>query len=210
MNPIYPSHPKFPTHRANTQLHTAIYSGDLALVEQLIASGVDVEARDSNGDVPLGIAVDLGYGEIVKALLEAGAYPELGNWTTPLEAAVIQGNIEMIQSLIQAGADVNLRLEQGGTALMSAAVKGNLEVVKLLIETGADANIYSNNWGTALYLAAMNIHQEIFQYLSPLTNLEMRKWSEINALMDAVRNDKMEVLNLLADANVFFYIKEYL
>lgn len=62
MNPIYPSHPKFPTQRANTKLHEAIRSGNIALVEQLIASGADVEARDSNGDVPLGIAIDLGYG----------------------------------------------------------------------------------------------------------------------------------------------------
>ena len=39
------------------------------------------------------------------------------------------------------GADVNIKAEEGITALMEASSGGNAEVVKLLLDKGADVNI---------------------------------------------------------------------
>lgn len=130
----------------------------------------------------------MGYTEIVKELLEAGAYPELGNWTTPLEAAAIEGYIEIVELLLNAGADVNLRVEDGNTALMSAAALGHFEVVKRLVETGADVDARTRSGGdTPLSLALNNARQDVVKYLFPLTSSEVKEQSVNYGLSGATR-----------------------
>ena len=184
-------------------IHSAIKSRDLEWVQQLILWGVDIEQRNRFGEIPLGIAVDLGYTEIVKELLEAGAYPELGDWTTPLESAAIEGYIDIIELLLNAGADVNLSVEDGNTALMGAAACGHFEVVKRLVEAGANVDARKSSGGdTALSLALNNAHRDVVKYLFPLTCSEDKEQSVNYGLSGTAMAGKVEVIEILVESDI--------
>ena len=146
-----------------TVLHKAlhIYSGNrLAIVEQLIAAGSDVNARMKDGRTPLHFASGFGVVDAVPVLLKAGAVvdsrDEDGN--TPLFVA----GRDIAVVLIAAGADVgalnhegnvplhrnhqaallapgvNVRNRAGMTPLHYAALAGNDQAIEWLLSQGAD------------------------------------------------------------------------
>ena len=55
---------------SNTALHMAARAGHLGVVELLIKSGADKEARNCDQQTPLDFAAENGYQEIVKHLLD--------------------------------------------------------------------------------------------------------------------------------------------
>lgn len=91
--------------------------------------------------------------------------------------AAKSGRLEIVQMMLEYGADVNLpsRKSDVWTALMSAAEGGNLEIVKLLVEIGANVNEIRDGGNCALMVAGRASHQDIFDYLAPLTNPDLRQ-----------------------------------
>lgn len=88
--------------------------------------------------------------------------------------AIEAGDLSQIKMIISQGFDVNSRLdEDGGTALMLAAMGGKTEIVKYLVEIGADVNATAIS-DFALSCAALEGHREIYEYLYPLTSLELQ------------------------------------
>jgi ankyrin repeat protein len=133
-----------------TPLHWAVYRGDEAAVEKLIASGADVRARTREGVTPLAMACLYGDVAIVDRLLKAGADPrERGpNGETLLMFAARNGRVDVITRVVAAGADVNAREElRGTTALMWAAEQRHPDAVKALLAAGADPAIASGPAG---------------------------------------------------------------
>ncbi len=63
----------------NTLLMLAAYHGHAGTVSMLAAHGADVNRLNDRGQSPLAGAVFKGEGEVVTALLEAGADPEAGS-----------------------------------------------------------------------------------------------------------------------------------
>ncbi|MFC1652086.1 ankyrin repeat domain-containing protein [Planctomycetota bacterium] len=57
--------------RGGALLHVAAYGGRKAIVEWLLASGVDVNARDNRGTTPLDLAKRRGHTEIIEILTKA-------------------------------------------------------------------------------------------------------------------------------------------
>jgi len=92
-----------------TALMQAAAKGDTKGVQQLLAKGADVNARDQSGQTALIIACRTPHvpPEVVKALLAAGA-------------------------------DVNTRSHNDYTALSWATTRGNSEVIRLLRRSGAN------------------------------------------------------------------------
>lgn len=82
-------------------LHAAVLAADLTQVEIEIAGGVKLDELDNRGQSPLHWAVMCGYIEIVKALLEAGANPNVvsSDGFTPRWSAQDFG-LEEIDSLL--------------------------------------------------------------------------------------------------------------
>ncbi len=147
----------------------------LNVVNELIASGENVNSLDEHGNTPLHIAVKLRYNgsDVVKALIAAGANVESVNeyGDTPLHVALKEKEglsqvLFIVNELITAGANVNALDARGDTPLhMAVKHKVDLDilrgrdfpvdilVVDALIGSGADVNYRDNDEFTPLMLA---------------------------------------------------------
>ena len=100
--------------------------GDVAAIEQYLASGTAVDALN----------------------------PEHGG--TPLMWAAASGKTEAIELLIRRGADVNAVTRDGGTSLHAAAFLGHETAVDVLIQNGAKVNAMNEQGSTALDVATLD------------------------------------------------------
>lgn len=130
----------------------------------------------------LWIASESGYFQAVQLLIQAGTClnDTLGDGSTALTEAIYAGRTEVVRVLLSAGADTSIPVcGEVPPPLMLAARVGNLEIVKLLVEAGADVNQIAQSSGTyALAEAAGEGYEDIFNYLAPLTNPELREEAE--------------------------------
>ncbi|WP_392530126.1 ankyrin repeat domain-containing protein [Nostoc sp. C117] len=92
-----------------------------------------------------------------------------------LETALKKGDTSALTQLIQNGININIRLDDEQTSLMEAVRAGDINVVHILVEAGADVNAQDNSGFSALWKAAYWGLQEIFDYLAPLTSLDLRQ-----------------------------------
>mmetsp|Transcript_24521 Transcript_24521/g.33487 ORF Transcript_24521/g.33487 Transcript_24521/m.33487 type:complete len:83 (+) Transcript_24521:28-276(+) len=67
--------------------------------------------------------------------------------------------------LVESDFPMDIRTNNGDTAVAVAAQKGHLECVKLLVKAGADINITNNFEIGPLYLSILNKHDETSYYL---------------------------------------------
>ena len=145
-----------------TSLMYAIRNKNTNIMDFLIRSGADVNAKSDNGSTALLLAA--GYSEksiLVDLLLNAGAdaNAQSKGGITPIMAAAFANNQDSVfRKLIDNGSDVNAVSDKGGTALIAAAMKNdNPKVLKVLLDAGAEINYRHRQSGaTALMAAAMS------------------------------------------------------
>jgi ankyrin repeat protein len=127
----------------DTALHTAVAAkAGKPLVEFLLASNADVNARDNNGCTPLCFAASVGAESMVQLLLDhkADINAKANSGDTVLLSMALIGTPTMVELLLTHGADVNVRDAAGRTPLHYAAIGGRPQVVQLFLAHGADAN----------------------------------------------------------------------
>ncbi|MFT3783888.1 MAG: ankyrin repeat domain-containing protein [Nibricoccus sp.] len=104
-----------------TALWCAAYAGDTGQLQHLIAEDVDLNVWDEYGRNALTFACDAGNFEVVKQLVEAGAWvdPFENNdeYMTPLMCAARHGQTEIAEYLLDHGANPTLH---GGSARTTA------------------------------------------------------------------------------------------
>jgi ankyrin repeat protein len=127
---------------ADPALIEAARTGESSAALTRIGAGVELDARDSTGTTALHWAVYNNAREIIDALLEAGADPNIGNryGSTPMAEAAVGGDVEVIRALLAAGADVESPNVEGQTALMIVARTENIAAAEALLAAGADVN----------------------------------------------------------------------
>jgi ankyrin repeat protein len=130
---------------AGQKLMAAVQAGDLAAVRALIASGVDVNekspvvANGNDGQTPLLVASFLGHGEIVKALLAAGANPRINDYllkATPIHKAAYAGRPEPLLALREdGGGEINAQGPYNGyTAMHDAVWHGHPDCLAVILD----------------------------------------------------------------------------
>jgi len=160
-------------------IHKHAVEGDLESVNKLIECGADCEEPTKSGETPLILAIDFRHQKIVKALIDTGALPLPEGHCLYLTVTGSRGcDHNILLSLIEIGIDVNARCEDGKVPIHYVARQGDLAAVKILIEAGADASILDNNANFALRYAASNGWQEMYNYLLPHTDFDLRKIAE--------------------------------
>lgn len=134
-------------------LHDAAAIGDLDQVKHLIASGVDVNAKDPTRLTALDYATFMDHRSVVEALIAAGAdvnVREDAYGLTPLHMAAKLGHRELAELLIANGANIDARADGGGTPLHWAALMGLKPLAELLIAKGANVNVKDRRGSTPL------------------------------------------------------------
>jgi ankyrin repeat protein len=206
-------------------LQTAINSKKTAMVETLLANGIDantiVRRRAGNmkaslrfGESALGTAIRTHKGNdlsIVRMILRGGANPNGIVIESPKFTALLAGidrdNMPLVKALIEAGADVNAGLTAGvsRTPLQLAVEKGRMELVHTILEHGADVNAppFHRHGATALQFAAIKGYVGI-------AHLLLERGAEVNAgpanvegrtaLEGAAEHGRIDMLQLLLSA----------
>ncbi len=145
-----------------------VSAGDREQALSLLATGIDVNATQSDGSSALLYAVYAGDVELVKQLLAAGADANHGNeyGAVPMAEAAMQGNVEIMQLLLAHAALPDQTNLEGETALMIAARSGNIPAAELLLEQGAAVNA-KESWGgqSALMWAAAQNQPDMLKLL---------------------------------------------
>lgn len=133
-----------------TALVSASREGHLAIVEQLLAEGVDVNTVTDCGSA-LSAAAHGGHGDVVQLLIANGAsFTEAGGiYGGPVQAAVSGNHLEIVKLLISAGADINARAvvkrqtsarPVSSSPLLAACQQSNTVLVDWLLAHGADVD----------------------------------------------------------------------
>ena len=163
-----------------TPLHLAAKNGFRDLVDVLVQSGGNVNARNfPMQETPLHLATRNGHHFIAQFLVQQGSQVNARNvpWQeTPLHLATRNGHRHIVQFLVQQGSQVNTRnVPSRETPLHLASRNGHQQIAEFLIHHGSQVNARNVPWQeTPLHLAARNGHRYIAQFL-------VQRGSQVNA-----------------------------
>ena len=131
-----------------TALHWSALNDQLDIVETLIFAGATLQpATRVGGYTPLHLASRAGNAEVVAALLDAGANPDLltGTGAASLHFAAEADVLEVVNALVGHGADVNVRDGYSSrTPAMFAAARNSAAALQALLDAGADPDLVSD------------------------------------------------------------------
>lgn len=147
------------------QLMIAAENGDLNRVREQLERGVNVNARSQSGHTALMLAAAAGHLEVVKALLNAKADPNIRAYTfhagefLTLMAAMNRCNKDwekILDAMIAAGGEVNPKEVFSSSPMTYAITRYDPVLVKALIARGADVNLKNEVGATPLMTAVMS------------------------------------------------------
>ena len=139
-----------------------------AVLAAITSPDIDVNATDPDGSTALLWATYKVDHELVRALLKAGAKPNIANHygAAPLTEAAKLADDDLVRMLLDAHADPNSPNQDNQTALMLASSLGSVKIAQLLIGRGANVNAVESFRGqTALMWAAGENHPEVVDLL---------------------------------------------
>ena len=130
-----------------TALHWSALNDQLDIVETLIFAGATLQpATRVGGYTPLHLASRAGNAEVVAALLDAGANPDIltGTGAASLHFAAEADVVGVVNALVEHGADVNVRDGYSSrTPAMFAAARNAAAALQALLDAGADPDLVS-------------------------------------------------------------------
>ncbi len=145
-------------NKLNKELFRAVEQegreGMVARVQDLIARGADVTARDQSGWIPLHyVAYRERFPELIEVLIRANLgsvhyKTECGRTALHLAAFSFSGELGSVAVLLKAGASPNIQDNKGRTSLHRVFLGSkNEEIIKALVDAGANPDIPNNDDG---------------------------------------------------------------
>ena len=119
------------------------------MINLLLKNNVDVNFTDDNG------CTALHFGKCFLKILFYVLIFEI------LYQASEKGNTKIVEMLLTHMANVNLKAENGGTALHAATFYGHIGIIELLLKYHADINVKTNDGLTAYDIVSQTKHKEV-------------------------------------------------
>jgi ankyrin repeat protein len=128
-------------------------------IEALLEKGANINAKSSQGETALEIALIAQEDKIAKLLIENGAdfMKEKKGGFYPLLTAIAKNNIPLVE-LMLSKADVNLNKKTGEKGLFPlkiAVLNGGIEILKYLLQNKVNVNLQDELGNTALHYAVL-------------------------------------------------------
>ena len=191
-------------------LFTAIIAGDMQLFKELLGKNPDLEVKNEEGLIPLMQAAWQCNYLMLKCLIKVCTLVNMQDQFgySPLMLALdgmsakTENQEEIIDLFANAGADLELKTEEGWTALMIAVIKGHDRIVKHLIDKGAKVYHKDEDGYDVLGLAVQHNHPEIVKII-----LESGKYV---AAPDEEFWEFLELSKLKNDKTIYRLLKKYL
>jgi ankyrin repeat protein len=123
-------------------LHRAVVNDHIEIVKLLLATGIDVDAKNKYGRTALHQAATFDRIAIAQLLLANNADVDAKNkyGMTVLYDAIKEGSVKMVELLLNHGVDINAIVsdEKKLTPLLFAVKRREKEIVKFLLNRGAN------------------------------------------------------------------------
>lgn len=141
---------------SNYQLIKGAQEGNLALVQEALASKIPVDQKDDNQMTPLMYAVQMKTMPNNTAIMPSRAVPYATVGYALFNNKVNENKEKILALLIENQAQLELKNKNGLTALHIAVNSQNINAVVQLIKAGANVNSVSTSRYTPLMVAAFN------------------------------------------------------
>ncbi|XP_071135020.1 uncharacterized protein [Mytilus edulis] len=190
----------------NTVLSWLCFIGDIPMINWCVNHGVDINQCGSDEMTSLYIAVQKGWTEIVRMLLDIGAdYNKCStNGWSPVKWACSEGHTEIVRMLLDIGADYNKCHNDDWSPVMSACIEGHTEIVRMLLDIGADYNKCDNDGWSPVMWACSEGHTEIVRMLLDIgaDYYKCDNDKDWSPLMIACSKGYTEIVRMLLDIGV--------
>jgi ankyrin repeat protein len=199
-----------PITRGDT-IHDAIKDGDFARVQALVDSNREVvDKQDESGKSPLHLAIERGFSDIARYLIEQGADVNVpdSSHESPLHHCASRGNLEIGRLLLERGStsinDSSVSKYDGfvgnWTPLHLACLRSHPAMTRLLLDYGADIEVRDGVQRTPLILSVESRDMQVVRVL-------VESGADVNAqairgytpLLWAARNGFREMVDYLID-----------
>lgn len=146
----------------DTPLHVAALHGQLAVAQELIAAGADVNAKNNYGAFTPGDLWDVfssnNHKDPVSLLTVHGVdAKDMKNGYTPLHLCLFASrHKEVMELLVAKGADVNAQASSGASPLFFAVLRDQKDDVAFLVDHAANVNA-SDAYGDTILDAALHL-----------------------------------------------------
>lgn len=132
---------KSPSTNQAEDLMEAVRANDRSQVARILASGINVRIRDSEGWTAAHWATEMGHKELVLFLLDKD--PILLNTKTneglsPINIAAWRGDKAMVELLLAQGAEIDDKTKWGEIPLHHAVTFEHLDVCEFLLKSGSN------------------------------------------------------------------------
>ncbi|KAL5263157.1 hypothetical protein ACHWQZ_G008534 [Mnemiopsis leidyi] len=175
-------------------------------IEKSIAYGASVRTSEYKSDPPIMIAIDCGYKDITKLLLEhkqLDVNEKARNGYTPLSYAAMHGKTDIVKVLIKEKAQINALDGHGETPLIKAVTYGHVNAAEMLVNKGADPNIQSVSGYAPLHIAVAKTNVNMVKLLlkAKNLNLDVQNKNKHTALQMLEQHPNADIQHLLSTDN---------